>query len=253
MSIMKSQKTGYPVIDKSLKESQPIVDNIIENTKKEYLEEGRIFRAYDAEYIQLFFTFKMVQALSYYISKAETAEHLNFKIRSHKGIEIDGFIVRDNEKHCFETNSILASGSVQRLHIRYISKTSLPRLNADTAEVKAIKKAMQSLTKKDNLKREIEGFKSRIEKSKQEKIERTAVTVEEYLNADEFYVSVRDTGYEADNPAPAQKDEATFNKFLAEIKSSRISQRKSKIYWCEENISTCQNAIVKLKQKIKEL
>lgn len=249
---MQIDKTGYPVIDKALKESQPIIDGIIARTKEQHLTDGKPFRKYDAEYIQMFFTWKMVKALCNYIVKTDTAKNLTFNARQ-GSIEIGGNILRDGESYYFSTRSIIAGGYIQRLHIRYISDTNLPRIGAESEAEKKIKKAMQLLTKKENIKKEIEVVKIQIVKGKEKLKERRSVSVEDYLNADEFYVQVRDTGYQSDNDAPVHKDEATFDAFLAEVKSHRIKRYKQEIIWAKEGVEGQKNRLKKLKQELKEL
>ena len=88
----------------------------------------------------------------------ENDKVLNFEAGiSLKGnYEIFGTILRDGKEYTFSTEAIMAGGyNVQRLHIRYITKTDLPK-SKDLVEANKIKNSIKKLSKIERINKQID-------------------------------------------------------------------------------------------------
>tara|TARA_R110000868_G_scaffold407845_1_gene689682 strand:- start:942 stop:1730 length:789 start_codon:yes stop_codon:yes gene_type:complete len=147
-----------------------IVTRIITEETKQYLEKTGnelVFTTWAEEMIRLSLVIDLMKSLQNYVKPTDTLETLNWNEGS-KGIEISANILREGVSYNFFTEAIYAGGyHIQRLHLRYLTKTKMPRITSDLA--KEYQEKYKSLNKIDRLEQEIETCKIRIKKS-QDKI-----------------------------------------------------------------------------------
>jgi len=102
----------------------------------------------------------LIKAITNHIIDTDILENINIK-KDFGAIVIICDVIRDNVRHNFQTEKIIAGGyNIQCSHYRYISKTTLPKIK-NLTYYKTYKKI-------GTLNLEIETIKLKIEKSKQE-------------------------------------------------------------------------------------
>ena len=113
-----------------------ITARIIASEKKEYFERvGKEMNItpWMEEMIRLSLVIDLMKALQNYVLPTDELEQMNW-YEGGKGIEIHARINRNGESHYFFTEAIYAGGyNIQRLHLRYLTKTDMKRVNSDLA------------------------------------------------------------------------------------------------------------------------
>ena len=140
-----------------------IVERIIESEKKEFLERtGQVMKISEwyKEMIRLSLVIDLMKALQNYVSSEDKLISMNW-CEGGKGIEINAKIGRGSEVYEFFTEAIYAGGyNIQRLHLRYLTKTKMPRIKSELA--REYQEQYKKLTKIEKLEQEIQRYQNRI-------------------------------------------------------------------------------------------
>jgi len=151
------------IIDNLITQVDPTVKQMVQAAKEEALKKDEKFTKLDEEYYYLALLSDMVRSFEQYT--LPTDKLINFEIRgSVKGsLIINATIERDGKEYPLYTEVIYAGGSnIQRLHYRYLTKTSLPKQPL-TPEANAIKAKLKGMSKVQKYQDEIAQFEKRIE------------------------------------------------------------------------------------------
>jgi hypothetical protein len=161
--LLNEGETKNPLIKRLLVELKPLIADIIEDTKQRYKKEDRVYSEFDAYYTEITLKFDMVKALEKYTQPTDKMSEVKVKNSSKGSFQISCIIERDEVKYPFNTEVIYAGGyNIQKLHFRYLTKTSLP-YTGQTAETQKLKAELAKLSKGERLKKDIEILQKNID------------------------------------------------------------------------------------------
>lgn len=142
-----------------------ITARIIAEEKKQYLEKtGKEMNLspWLEKMIRLSLVIDLMKALQNYVLPTDELEEMRWN-EGRKGIEIHASILRDGVSHYFFTEAIYAGGyHIQRLHLRYLTKTKMTRLYKNEL-AKQYQDEYKKLSKTEKLEKEINELQTRIE------------------------------------------------------------------------------------------
>jgi hypothetical protein len=160
--LLNEGETKNPLIKRLLVELKPLIADIIEDTKQRYKKDDKVFSEYDAYYTEITLKFDMVKALEKYTQPTDKMSEVKVRNSSKGSFQISCIIERDGVKYPFNTEVIYAGGyNIQKLHFRYLTKTSLP-YTGQTAETQKLKAELAKLSKGERLKTDIEMYQKNI-------------------------------------------------------------------------------------------
>ena len=162
-----------------------ITQRIIAQQKREYLEKiGKEMNItpWMERMIRLSLVIDLMKALQNYILPTDKLEGFVWN-EGPKGIEIKMNISRDGDIEniqYLETEAIYAGGyNIQRLHLRYLTKTKMSRVNGQLAT--EYQNQYKKLSKIEKLEKEIENFQNRITEYQTRIDELTPMSKEELI------------------------------------------------------------------------
>ncbi|BAV39356.1 hypothetical protein BPT24_236 [Tenacibaculum phage pT24] len=136
-------------LDLLLKKLEPLTKQVVQNTIEYYKEEGFNFTKWTEKEVRLQTQYDIINAFTKYVKSDSKIIKLTANIRAGK-IVVYMIIEQDGERHPLETEVIICGGhSVQRIHYRYITKTSLKRIvdSFSKETTKIAKKRLSSVEK----------------------------------------------------------------------------------------------------------
>lgn len=162
VSLKKQESTGYPVIDKIIELTEPLLDSLIIRLKQDAINELKDFSSYDEEVVKLTYRYDLIKALSAYITKMDHFKFVNIQTSIDASFQISSIILRNNEEYKFNTNVIDAGGyNIQRYHYRYLIDTKLPKIS-NSEILQPISLEIKRLSKQEKIKNEIEYYEKLI-------------------------------------------------------------------------------------------
>lgn len=106
---------------------------------QEEAKSGKSVSEFGRECIELDLIFDLYKSVVSYTKDSDEVKNFESGVSIKGNFELSGTIVRDGEEHSFICEAIIADGMINRRHVRYITKTSLPKDNMEEAnKVKAI-------------------------------------------------------------------------------------------------------------------
>jgi hypothetical protein len=151
-----------------LVELKPLIADIIEDTKQRYKKDDKEFSDYDAHYTEIVLKYDMVRALEKYTLPTDKMSDVVVRNSSKGAFQIRCMVERDGNNYPFNTEVIYAGGyNIQKLHFRYLTKTSLPQ-TGQSAETQKLKAELVKMSKGEKLQKDIERLKKRIELNQKE-------------------------------------------------------------------------------------
>lgn len=246
-------KTGHNVIDTILEQNWELVDSYVERLKQHIKEKGFGFSKIDEEYAYLNCILDFIKSISKFVDKNDKLIRTNLSVD--KGL-LDGSIVisRNGEEYILNCQSIYASGDVQRLHIRYLIKSNLPKTSGKSEAQSTIEQKIKKSNQLKTISLEIKQIESNIEKYKSdiEKLENTTLDsiIDSYKNQFKFDPSK----YSGDDlPGYVHKDEETFNNFIQEISEQKFMSNQKLIQTNKNLLKSSLKSLEKAKQKYDDL
>lgn len=238
-------KTGYEVIDSVVEGNWQLVSDYVERVKeslkyKNQLEneerklEGKDlipfkFDSLDEEYTALYCVSDLVKALAKFVRKDDKL--VSSSISVNRGL-IEGTIIilRDGKEYQIDTHSIYASGDIQRLHIRYLVNSKLPRLAGKSEAEKTLNNEIKKMSKVEKLQDNInlkEKYIKRIESNIQ-KIE--SLLLDDIINDNKVKYPFTPENYVSDDePGSVNKNEETYNNWINKISKRDFDDQHSRI------------------------
>ena len=201
---------------------------------------------------QRFILNDMVKSIEMYTLPTDSLLSMNVRKSVKGNIQIDAQIQRGENTYSFQTEAIYAGGhNIQRLHYRYIVKTSIPKTGASEIS-KEYSEKIKKMSKLEKLNKEIESYQVRIERTK-EKIE-----VNSKLNDDEILnvLNSKEDSYKWPTWSEIVKrganvnydnDENVFNQKRKESIQSRIK------LWKDMNIDSQKRYLIDYQKTINKL
>jgi hypothetical protein len=160
--------TKNPLINRLLEELKPLIADIIEDTKQRYKKDDKVFSEYDAHYTEIVLKYDLVKALEKYTLPTDKMSDVVVRNSSKGAFQIRCMVERDGNNYPFNTEVIYAGGyNIQKLHFRYLTKTTLPQTGQST-ETQKLKAELVKMSKGEKLQKDIERLKKRIELNQKE-------------------------------------------------------------------------------------
>lgn len=174
-----------------------------------------------------------------------------------KGIEIKAVISRDGQEYNYFTSAIYAGGfNIQRLHLRYLVKTELPKIKSDLA--REYEQKYKNLTKAEKFNAQIKETEEKINKAKEHLEWAQTLTDDEKIKYSEEKSGYARPTWQTviDNGAAGNfnDSEEEFNKFMKDsdessIKRFNLLNIESKISY----ISSLEKDLIRLNAKLQKL
>lgn len=141
---------------------------------------------YDIECYRLEAHIDMIDAFGRYVKPMDTISVTNVQVGTNNSIVVNMVIIRDGEKHFMETEMIYAGGrNIQRLHYRYIVKTTLKKITGGiqaTEEKEKLKKMTKNqkiqwdiIRTTNNYDKQIADIKEKMTFSRDQKLDKMQV------------------------------------------------------------------------------
>ena len=214
--------------------------------------------AYDKELTRLNIIWDMVKAIEIYTQPTDTLITISSSISAKGNLEIFAQIQRGDQVYPFSTEVIYAGGyNIQRLHYRYITKTSIPKTgNRQVSSEYADKIKKLSRLEKINL--EIQRFMNKIKENEERlqinRVKKDSDIWQEIKSKPDYYEwptwkEIVKRG--ADKNYDSEDD---FNQLKEEDYKHRIEFWKFiNIKSIETQIAAYQKEVIKLKKKLDQL
>lgn len=154
-------KTG--LIQSILERIEPTITSMLERAVKAYEEEfKRPMSQWEQEMTRLQIIYDLARSIEAYTATGDQLIQVSASGSPKGSIVISAQVERNGVLHPINTDVIYAGGyNIQRLHYRYLTKTTLPKSNA-TPEADQIKAEMKRLSKGEKLKAELDRQLERI-------------------------------------------------------------------------------------------
>jgi hypothetical protein len=257
LKILLKEATNSRLIDTILEELDEMVYDLVERTAQRHEKQtGTPFTEYDREYTRLLVTVDLIKSIEKYtLPTDELIEITTSGVRS-GSVTIDAVIERDGVQYPLSTEVIYAGGyNIQRLHYRYITKTTLPKTGS-TTETQKYTERLKKLSKLEKLNSELNQYQIRYQnnldaiesaKSKSEsdiwKEIRSAKEYREWPSWAEIVRRGADKNYDYSEDLYNQEREESLQSNLEFWKRRNIS-------WKEEDNTELKKIIARLKMKI---
>lgn len=173
-----------------------------------------------------------------------------------KGIEIFAKIQRDDQVYDYYTEAIYAGGyNIQKLHLRYLTKTKMPRVKSELA--KEYEQKYKNLNKAEKLNAEIQETEKRISDN-EAKIKRAQSLTDEQiakiLREEGNWTHKQPSWQQIIKNGAAQNFNNSEAEYLASVKETEkygIEHWKTQnIYWPQNTVKLLQKPLAKLKEKL---
>jgi len=176
------------IVNVILDSLEPTIVEMLAATEKWFVETFKQeFTKYDREYARINLTYDMVKSIEMYTLPTDSLLSMNVRKSVKGNIQIDAQIQRGENTYSFQTEAIYAGGhNIQRLHYRYIVKTSIPKTGA-TEIAKEYADKIKKMSKLEQINKEINSYKQRI-KIEQEKLEVNSKLTDDEIKAKSDYV-----------------------------------------------------------------
>ena len=251
---------GGNIINVILDELEPTILDMVAEMEARYEEQAKEkFTDFDREMSRLGVTSDLVKAVEKYTSPSDTLLSMEVRTSVKGNLEIIAKIKRDGVTYHFSTEAIYAGGyNIQRLHYRYITKTSLPKTGASTI-TKVYSEKIKKMSKVERLNKDLQRYKDRVAKAEEEVIINSKLTDDEItqigLEKDNWTewptweeIIRRDAAKNYNN------DEAYYNQKIKDSTAYNIESWKNRnITWKKHNISQLNKEIEKLEKKLSAL
>ena len=248
------------IINVILDELEPTILDMVAEMEARYEEQAKKkFTDFDREMSRLSITSDMVKAVEKYTSPTDTLLSMEVSTSVKGNLEIIAEIKRDGVTYHFSTEAIYAGGyNIQRLHYRYLTRTSLPKTGASTI-TKVYSEKIKRMNKVERLSKDLQQYKDRVEKAQKELVINSKLTDDEITQVgqeeDKWLewptweeIIRRDAAKNYNN------DEAYYNQQIKDSIAYNIERWKhSNITWKKHNISQLSKEVEKLQSKLSDL
>tara|TARA_R110000737_G_C14536083_1_gene478131 strand:+ start:40 stop:813 length:774 start_codon:yes stop_codon:yes gene_type:complete len=138
--------TNNQVLKQVLTAVSPLIAKQVESQIKFEQKEGSVLSSFAIEAIEMVLIFDLVKSITNYTMTTDSVKEMEVGMSRKGNLEICGEILRDGIRHSFYTEAIIADGMINRRHLRYICKTTLPKQGL-SLEAKEIKTQIAKLNK----------------------------------------------------------------------------------------------------------
>ena len=283
MKYLNSYKSGFPVVDKIIKDNVSLLESYVarcERHEEESIEyhnthnKGqrrfkpmmpfRPWGEYQKESCAIGCVIDLTKALAKIITPEDILVESDITIQDGL-LQGSGTFKRGSEKFTFYTSSVYAGGyNIQRLHIRYLIKSSLPKNKVSKAITKKLEEKQEYLESIKRNETRLAGYLESIEMLEEDIARRSAKTKEEeYQRIYEEESLPHNIAYHKDSGYTTyrggEKKYETFEEFMParaeeawEALQAVIELKKEKLKKTKEFIKKTKAVIKTLKAKLKE-
>lgn len=182
------------------------------------------FTEWEVEMIKLGLIVDLFKSFQNYIYDTDTLVTI-IPREGTKGIEISAVIERDGQQYDYFTSAIYAGGhNIQRLHMRYLVKTKLPKIKSGLA--REYEKKYKNLTKAEVINSKIKDYEEKLKKAQEELKWAQSLSDEEKLEYSEKHRGyLRPTWQDIINNGAAgnfNNSEEEFNEFARDSDRKQI-------------------------------
>lgn len=243
----------FPIIEEILLKSESFLDDVVNKISTDYKEKtNRDFSSYDIKMCYYGLVFDLIKSLTKNLDKNDILKDLDVKLS--KGVlAISATIERVGKDYALYTEGIYAGGyNIQTLHIRYITKTNLPKINNDGI-IQSIKNQITKLTKDDKINKEILYYEDVLSRKNKEFDKMLNMTEEEILDASN-YRSMEKQGWDDSNSfvSDVHKSQETFDSYMSDLKIETLNRHKRFTNLKKKDIKDINNKIEKLRKILAE-
>jgi len=218
-------------------------------TKRKVSEFGK-------EIIELSLIHDLCKSVIVYTNDNDVVKEFTSGISAKGNFEIYGTITRDGQDYSFSTEAIFAGGyNIQRLHIRYITKTKLPKAK-NLLIAAQIKTELKRLNKIQRIEKEIERLELQINKYNDQIAVYSNYTEQQWVDfcnskRDHKLITNRFTK-ETFEPFNSFKTFQEYSNFVIEANESTIGYAKKHfIEWPKTWMSRSKESLIKENKKLK--
>lgn len=171
------------IVNVILDSLEPTIVEMVAATEKWFVETFKQeFTKYDREMARINLTYDMVKSIEMYTLPTDQLVSMNVRKSVKGNIQIDAQIQRGENTYSFQTEAIYAGGhNIQRLHYRYIVKTSIPKTGASEIS-KEYSEKIKKMSKLEKINNEIKQYEDRIKKTAEDAEVNSKLNDDEILN-----------------------------------------------------------------------
>jgi hypothetical protein len=254
------EKNGQSFKDQVLTALDPTIMQICERMKqtmiRAYAEKGIDYKwtEFDEQMTRISVIVDMLKSFQKYTKPSDVLVTIIPREGS-KGIEITAQIERDGQVYDYYTHAIYAGGyNIQREHLRYLTKTKLPRVNSDLAseyinKMKGLKKAERVQMDIRDLERHVKYYEDRIA----EKGHLTDEQWAERLKAEGHWAWDRPEWKDMPKKHNFNNDEDLYNAEGLRLQQEQIKREKVSVERDRNTLKQVLKSIEKAKKKLESL
>jgi hypothetical protein len=254
------EKNGQSFKDQVLTALNPTIIQICERMKqtmiRAYAEKGIDYKwtEFDEQMTRISVIVDMLKSFQKYTKPSDVLVTIIPREGS-KGIEITAKIERDGQVYDYYTHAIYAGGyNIQREHLRYLTKTKLPRVNSDLAseyinKMKGLKKAERVQMDIRDLERHVKYYEDRIA----EKGHLTDEQWAERLKAEGHWAWDRPEWKDMPKKHNFNNDENVYNAEGLRLQQEQIKREKVSVERDRNTLKQVLKSIEKAKKKLDTL
>lgn len=254
-----NESNSTNIVDIILEALEPTIITMLSQAETAYVKQfGREFSKYDREITRLTLIYDMVKSIESYTMPSDLLLSINASGSPKGNIQITAQIQRNEITYDFSTEVIYAGGyNVQRLHYRYITKTSIPKTNSK-AVTQEYNEKIKKMSKLEKLNQEIQSYEIKIKRATEDAETNSKLTDVEIIQV--IKDNPKDSWYEwptwneivkRDAAKNYNNDEVFYNSERDNGIAKRIASWKGmNIEWKRKSIVDYQKTIKKLQTKL---
>jgi hypothetical protein len=254
------ENKGQSFKDKVLTALEPTILQICERMKqtmiRAYAEKGIDYKwtQFDDQMTKISVIVDMLKSFQKYTQPSDQLVTLIPREGS-KGIEITAQIERDGQVYDYYTHAVYAGGyNIQREHLRYLTKTKLPRVNSDLASEYINK--MKGLKKAERLQMDIRDLEKHVKYYEDRIAEKGHLTDEQWaerLKAEGHWAWDRPEWKDMPKKHNFNNDEDFYNTEGLRMQQEQIKREKVSVERDRNTLKQVLKSIEKAKKKLESL
>lgn len=216
---------------------------------------GKNVTAFGMESIELNLIYDLVKAVEKYTEDTDKVLNFSANISIKGNLEIIAEIERSGKSYSYVTEVIVADGMINRRHLRYITKTNLPK-STNSVTTNLIKDAIKLNKKALSFNKFIamqESQKAQAIKELKELKKDTEEEVIEAINNSDEPMLLNNWNELESSLKNFHKTEANYTNWLEQVNKNQIKSYHINVSLVQKRIEYCNKNIAKEKAKLEKL